>query len=63
MVILTTAEYAQLRGITEGAVRKAIKEGAYMEGKVKLSKFGKSHQIHVTEAFIRAAKKRLKIVA
>jgi hypothetical protein len=63
MIALTTAEYARLRGITEGAVRKAIKEGTHMEGVVKLSKFGKSHQIYVTQSFIRAAKKRLKIVA
>lgn len=63
MIPLTTAEYANLRGITEGAVRKAIKEKAFMEGVEKLSKFGKSHQIYVTQTFMRAAKKRLKIVA
>lgn len=46
---LTVQDYAALRGITPGAVRKAIKLKHNLPGVTKLSKFGKVHVLTVNE--------------
>lgn len=65
MKAVTTKQYDQLRGLKSkgGAARKAIKLGHNLPGMVKIEKFGKSHQIWVTNEFYEANKKRLKKVA
>ena len=44
---MTIKEYATLRGITEGAVRKAIMMNHKLPGVAGREKFGKSHVLHV----------------
>lgn len=56
----TTQQYADMRGICNGAVRKAIKMGHKMEGVIDKAKFGKSHVIYVSDEFVKKYKKRLK---
>lgn len=63
MIAVTASQYAKMRQIDPGAVRKAIKLGHNMAGVEKLAKFGKSHQIWVSEDFHRKYKKYLKKVA
>lgn len=65
MIALTAKQYEQLRGLKSngGAVRKAIKLGHFLPGMKKLTKFGKSHQIWVSDEYYNANKKRLKKVA
>ena len=65
MVSVTANQYAVLRGLhpAGGAIRKAIKLGHNLPGVEKLCKFGKSHQLWVSEDFYRRNKKRLKKVA
>lgn len=62
MVIVTAKEYAALRGVVNGTVRKAIKLGHAMPGVVKLDKFGNAHKIYVSDSFYRENKKKLKKV-
>lgn len=57
---ITVKEYAELRGITTGAVRKAIKLGHTLQNVERREKFGKSHVIYVTEAWIKRQKKYFK---
>lgn len=49
-----------MRGICDGAVRKAIKLGTPMEGVVDKGKFGKSHVIYVSDDFAKKNKKKIK---
>lgn len=65
MVAVTANEYAIMRGLHPegGAIRKAIKLGHNLPDVKKLCKFGKSHQLWVTDEFYNKYKKRLKKVA
>lgn len=65
MKALTAKQYEQLRGLNSngGAVRKAIKLGHNLPGVERLEKFGKSHQIWVSQSFYNKNKKRLKKVS
>lgn len=60
---LTTQEYADLRGITTGAVRKAIKFKQDLPGVLRRKKFGKSHLFYVSAGWVTGRKKSLKKVA
>lgn len=60
---LTTQQYATRRGITEGAVRKAIKMGHKLDGVLRVEKFGKAHVFYVSSGYRFAKKKSLKKVA
>lgn len=60
---LTTQEYADLRGITTGAVRKAIKYKQVLPGVLRRKKFGKSHLFYVSAGWVARSKKTLKKVA
>jgi hypothetical protein len=60
MVAITAKQYAALRGVVNGAVRKAIKLGHAMPGVVKLEKFGNAHRIYVSNGFFEENKKKLK---
>lgn len=60
---LTTQQYADLRGITAGAVRKAIKLKQDLPGVIKRKKFGKSHLFYVSAGWVAKSKKDLKKVA
>lgn len=44
---MTTKQYAAARGITEGAVRKAIKLGHRLPGVTRREKFGTAHVLYV----------------
>lgn len=44
---MTTKQYAGARGITEGAVRKAIKLGHRLPGVTRREKFGTAHVLYV----------------
>lgn len=54
---MTTKEYAALRGIHEGAVRKAVKMGYNLPGVTANTKFGKAHVFTVSDTFYRKNKK------
>lgn len=60
MANLTVQQYADLRKITPGAVRKAIRLKHNLPGVDNASKFGKSHVLNVAETFIRSQKRILK---
>lgn len=62
MIAVTAKQYDQLRGLKSdgGATRKAIKLGHNLPDVKKITKFGKSHQLWVSESFYKANKKRLK---
>lgn len=62
MVAVTAKEYAALRGVVNGAVRKAIKLGHAMPGVVRREKFGNAHRIYVSNGFYEENKKKLKKV-
>lgn len=59
---LTAQQYADLRGVHNGAVRKAIKLGHNMPGVIRLERFGNAHVIVVSESFVRKQKNSLKKV-
>jgi hypothetical protein len=60
---LTTKQYADLRGISTGAVRKAIKLGHELKGVLRREKFGKSHLFYVSDRWVSVQKRTLKKVA
>jgi len=62
MVAITANEYAKMRKIDPGAVRKAIKMGHNMPGILAKNKFGKSHQLWVSDEWYKSNKKYLKKV-
>lgn len=62
-VQITAEQYADMRGITPTAARKAARLGHKMRGMVRVDKFGKSHRIWVSANFYRENKNKLKKVA
>lgn len=63
MIAITVQEYAAMRGINEGAVRKAFKLGHATPGVLKRERFGRAHKLWVSDDFYKTRKKRLKKVA
>ena len=57
MVSLTTQQYADLRGITPGAVRKAIRLKHSLPGVLFTKRFGKAHILFVEKANKKSLKK------
>ncbi len=60
---MTVAEYANLRGITPGAVRKAIMMGHNLPGVISRRTFGKSHVLRVSASLQRCGNNSSKKVA
>lgn len=54
---ITVKEYAELRGITVQAVRKAIRMKHNMPGVQNVDNFGKAHVIRVSDYWLRKIKK------
>lgn len=54
---LTVKQYADLRKITPSAVRKAIRLGHNLPGAKRISSFGKSYMVTVSDRFVRDQKK------
>jgi len=48
-MIITTQQYAAMRGISDAAVRKAIIKGHKLPGVTARKKFGRAHVLHVDE--------------
>lgn len=60
MANLTVQQYANLRKITPGAVRKSIYYGHNLPGVIGIARFGKAYSLDVTDSFVRDQKKVLK---
>lgn len=57
---MTTKQYAEVRGICDGAVRKAIKLGHSLPGVVTREMFGNAHLLKVANSFISEQKRTRK---
>jgi len=54
---LTSKQYAAMRGISDAAVRKAIKMGHKLPGVVRREKFGRAHVLIVDAKLIPESKR------
>lgn len=57
---MTVQQYAKLRKIWDGAVRKAIKMGHNLPGVDRREMFGRAHLLYVKESFITEQKRTRK---
>ena len=59
MTRITVATYAELRGISSRAVRKAIRNGHYMPGVYEVARVGNRYYLQVDKSKIKYGKSRL----
>ena len=59
MTRITVATYAELRGISSRAVRKAIRNGHYMPGVYEVARVGNRYYLQVDKTKVKYGKSRL----